>query len=498
MRFRIKEPLGATMKNIVIFSDGTGQAGGVRPDQRLSNIYKLYRASRVDPSNAIDPAKQVAFYDAGLGTDEDASGGLSVWRFLQKLLGSATGRGISRNVADCYEFILNHYEPGDKIWLFGFSRGAYTVRCVANVLSLCGVATTESDKLPLSRFCRSTRQIAEEAVREVYEHGAGHPLAAFETERDEKARRFRVKYGSDDGDLPNAAPYFIGVFDTVAALGAKGIRRLGIVILLALIAALPLAAVAGVIAALSTAGFWAGFAGLAIATTLITILNLRRRATRTIEDFPQAGERRSHQISWRADNYDRSLSGRVMYARHAISIDEARADFPRVKWGREDIIRKKVEGDVEPLIQLWFAGNHSDIGGSYPETESRLSDIALNWMIEETQSVPVKLELERSNLHLYPSADGMQHCEIEAFRDRWLAWVPEWAPAWLKQGWKEAPRRGSIGAPKHTSVAERFKLTNVRKCGRANAYRPPALSEDAEFGSLYCLPDPTTTERLLL
>lgn len=58
-------------KNIVICSDGTGQAGGLRPDQNLSNIYKLYRAARVGPDNAIDPREQIAFYDAGVGTEND-------------------------------------------------------------------------------------------------------------------------------------------------------------------------------------------------------------------------------------------------------------------------------------------------------------------------------------------------------------------------------------------------------------------------------------------
>lgn len=61
-------------KNILIFSDGTGQAGGLAPDQTLSNIYKFYRAARVGPENRIDPDVQVAFYDPGLGTDIDASG----------------------------------------------------------------------------------------------------------------------------------------------------------------------------------------------------------------------------------------------------------------------------------------------------------------------------------------------------------------------------------------------------------------------------------------
>ena len=57
-------------KNIVVFSDGTGQIGGLRPDQRLSNVYKMYRAMRPGPSSPINPADQVCYYDPGLGAGE--------------------------------------------------------------------------------------------------------------------------------------------------------------------------------------------------------------------------------------------------------------------------------------------------------------------------------------------------------------------------------------------------------------------------------------------
>ena len=58
-------------KTILIFSDGTGQAGGLKPDQHLSNVYKLFRATRVGPDSPVDPAAQIAFYDAGLGTKKE-------------------------------------------------------------------------------------------------------------------------------------------------------------------------------------------------------------------------------------------------------------------------------------------------------------------------------------------------------------------------------------------------------------------------------------------
>src|SRR5436305_3862018 len=87
---------GAMAKNILVFSDGTGQAGGLRPDQRLSNVYKLYRATRIEPDSIIDPAKQVAFYDPGLGSD-DIQG--PIWgqlvRVVRKFLSSAFGTGFT-------------------------------------------------------------------------------------------------------------------------------------------------------------------------------------------------------------------------------------------------------------------------------------------------------------------------------------------------------------------------------------------------------------------
>jgi uncharacterized protein (DUF2235 family) len=211
-------------KNIVVYSDGTGQDGGVRPEQRISNVYKMYRSSRVHPDNAIDPLDQVCFYDPGLGTDIGVSGITAPVRAAQKLLQSVTGRGITKNIADCYEFLINHYEPGDRIYLIGFSRGAYTVRSLANLLMLCGIPT-KAQNGPLMRFRKATRDIASEAVNVVLEHGAGHARADYEAERFEQARRFRVKFGSIATAPDTAAAHFVGVFDTVAALGASGMRR---------------------------------------------------------------------------------------------------------------------------------------------------------------------------------------------------------------------------------------------------------------------------------
>lgn len=320
-------------KNILMYSDGTGQDGGVRSEQRMSNIFKMFRATRPGPDNSIHPREQVAFYDPGLGTDTSAVGLTAIRRSPTKLLSSVTGRGITTNIADCYEFIINHYQPGDRIWLFGFSRGAYTARCIANVIMLCGVPR----KVPegeLPRFRLRVREIAERAVIRVYEHGAGHERSRFEAEREELARRFRAEFGSDANGEANAAPYFVGVFDTVASLGAKGPLRLmlaAIVVLLIVAAGTTTASIVQWVF-----GYGWGWSAL-VATGVIAVWTLWRYFHNALKIMwpPLPGKRlpSMHVAQWSGRNFDRLLSRSVGYARHAIAIDENRADFPWLPWG---------------------------------------------------------------------------------------------------------------------------------------------------------------------
>ena len=468
-------------KNILIFSDGTGQAGGLQPDQRLSNVYKLFRAARTGPDSPVDPAEQVAFYDAGLGTAKDEGTiPLRMLQTLRKFVSAAIGFGISRNIADCYEAILKHYEPGDRIFLFGFSRGAYTVRCVAGVLNLCGIPTRTPSEPACPRYGRALRAIADEAVGKVYEHGAGRDRARFEPEREEQARRFRAKYGSEIDGKSNAAPYFIGVFDTVAALGASGVKRFVMNAAILLIALGASAAVAKATSLLGADFYPAFFTALAIGA-LVFGAPLVRSSLKIIRDFPEPGRSRWHWAGWRSGFYDRYLDKRVRYARHALAIDETRSDFARVPWGVKGDFPDRVPGEPLWLVQLWFAGNHSDIGGSYPEDESRLSDIALQWMVEEVSRLPHPLVIDHTKLHLFPSAGGMQHSEIQGMLDQY----PGWVPAACRLGWREAPRPIDVAAPLHPSVLERFSLAVVSDYGRRRPYRPPSLDKHNAVAHFY-------------
>ncbi|MBX9651136.1 MAG: DUF2235 domain-containing protein [Xanthobacteraceae bacterium] len=504
-------------KNIVVYSDGTGQDGGVRPEQRISNVYKLYRSSRVHPDNATDPSEQVCFYDPGLGTDSGARGLTGAMRKIDKLLQSVTGRGITKNMTDCYEFIINHYREGDRIYLIGFSRGAYTVRCLANTIMLCGIPTKAADG-PLLRYRKQVHDIAREGVETVYEHGAGHARKDYDAEREEQGRRFRARYGSNfagddtDEDRSNAAAYFVGVFDTVAALGASGMRRFAIKTGLTLLFALVAGSVSGVLAIVPALivrygfgfGFWWSelvFAAVFFLTALCWFL-YRQHAeyTKTIYDFPNRGDKRSHQAEWKSDNFDRLLSRYVGTARSANAIDERRKDFDRVPWG---------QAESKQLSQVWFAGNHSDVGGSYPETESRLSDIALQWMLQEILALdhPIRFGPITVNgmpmgagsasgaagtpLHLFPDATGMQHSEIagtrdaiDAFRER----LPRVGRSLLAHAnYEIIKRKIAPQATVHPTVKQRFALEAVIDCAsdEVGVYRPEALREHDDFKQLY-------------
>ena len=211
-------------KNIVVFSDGTGQRGGLFIDERRSNIYKLYRACRCCPDSSINPAEQLAFYDPGIGT-LPAGLGLTgaIERKIHNLISQATGFGLTANIIDCYAAIVQLWQLGDRIFLFGFSRGAYTARCVAAVLALCGVPTQMKDGSALRRDDTSVRKIAKEAVKKVYQHVSSPRDSEYIPQRAALAGYFRQQYGSDASGKSNAYPHFIGVFDTVASSQATGL-----------------------------------------------------------------------------------------------------------------------------------------------------------------------------------------------------------------------------------------------------------------------------------
>ena len=128
-----------THRNILVFSDGTGNSSG---KLFRTNVWRLYKAvDLADPQDPREP-RQFAYYDDGVGT--------SSFRPLA-LLGGAIGVGLARNVRDLYAFVCRTYRPGDKIYAFGFSRGAFTVRVLVGLILNQGIVQYNGSEADLQR-----------------------------------------------------------------------------------------------------------------------------------------------------------------------------------------------------------------------------------------------------------------------------------------------------------------------------------------------------------
>lgn len=110
-------------KNIVLCADGTGNKGGYTPD---SNVFKIYNYVDLHAPNR----EQISYYDNGVGTSTNQ---------LFKALSGGIGLGFQTNVCELYEFLARQYEPLDQVYLFGFSRGAATIRAFTGFIGTCGL-----------------------------------------------------------------------------------------------------------------------------------------------------------------------------------------------------------------------------------------------------------------------------------------------------------------------------------------------------------------------
>jgi uncharacterized protein (DUF2235 family) len=138
-------------KDIVILLDGT--SNGIAAQR--TNVLRLYGCLRKSP-------EQLVWYDPGVGTLGADGAWSRLWRDTTELWGMATGWGIDANVKQAYRFLIEHYDSGkegggarDRIFLFGFSRGAYTARMLAGFIHTIGPdrpAQRQSDRLCLARL----------------------------------------------------------------------------------------------------------------------------------------------------------------------------------------------------------------------------------------------------------------------------------------------------------------------------------------------------------
>lgn len=280
-------------KNIVICCDGTG------------NEYTAYNNTNVVHvfENLVRYGTQIAFYDPGVGTFDAL--GRTVGRSLGTLLGKGFGWGLQENIEDPYRYLMDRYHPGDearepdRVFIFGFSRGAFTARALAGMLFKVGLLQKGSRNLvPYASKIYNGRVRIEPHDSE----------ATTKRKEEANAENEAAAQGFKETYCHACRPYFIGVWDTVASLGYFFGKRF----------------------------------------------------------------------------FDAELHPGVRYGYHAISIDEKRRKFPVSLWDES-----RIDRETQTVRQVWFAGVHSDVGGSY--REKGLSNVALRWMLQQAEAAGMRL-----------------------------------------------------------------------------------------------------------
>ncbi len=294
-------------KNIILCSDGTGNKGG---HGAATNVYKLYNA--VDLHDRNNP--QITFYDDGVGTNKN--------KYIRALTG-AFGFGFEANVVDLYEFLARNYDPGDQIYLFGFSRGAATVRAFAGFIEACGLLDRNECKDGNDQCQEGIFKEQLDKARKAYQKHKGEKDGkAAKTAADDFKAKMAIKH-AEHAPNGNLKIRFIGVWDTVSALGFPQ--------------------------------DWSPFLD-----PLVKTLDKG-------SDFIKP-----HNF------YNYRLNENVENVYHALAIDDERKTFHPKVWNE---VRSDRPKNIE---QVWFAGVHSNVGGGYPR--AGLSNVALHWMMTNAAS----------------------------------------------------------------------------------------------------------------
>ncbi len=369
-------------KCIVLFSDGTGNSSS---KLQKTNVWRLYEAMDLgypannsalvetrkrcgkDAPNAHDEV-QLAYYDDGVGT--------STFRLLA-ILGGVFGFGLARNIRDLYKFLCRNFDEhaDDRIYAFGFSRGAYTIRLLISLVTTMGCVPYQSE----AQLDRAARDMWREYRRFFHTNNRWTDLlvacgrafvrtliriarlpSGIELRKrpsglwamrlpdgglyaacvPEQLRRgnfmrewwdfwwTRKDQPVDAQGTPSCGPpiEFVGVWDTVAAYGGPVVE-----------------------------------------------------ITRAVDEW-----------IWPLTMPNYRLSEKVRCARHALAIDDKRDSFQPLLWDEPNERALECWNEANPrLQQVWFAGMHADVGGGY--SDESLSFVSLWWMIGHAEQAGLRL-----------------------------------------------------------------------------------------------------------
>jgi uncharacterized protein (DUF2235 family) len=362
-------------KNLVICFDGTNNQFG----RENTNVVRLVQSLDRDPS------LQRLYYDPGVGTLPEPGALNCISRKISELCGLAFGAGLTWKIQEAYCYLMDYWEPGDHVFIFGFSRGAYSARVLAGMLHALGL---------LPRGGHNLVPYAMRLLEGVRKEGGTEDDGGAPKRWGKLCDEFRwtfarpIPCGNDDRRFK---VHFLGLWDTVSSVG------------------------------------W-----------------VWDPAT-----FPHTAHNPSVEV-----------------VRHAVSVDERRWFF------RQNLVMKV---DGQDLLECWFPGVHSDVGGGY--SDSGLWQGAFDWILAEATKAGLLVDQHRLNaiLSKVPQRPWLQP-QHESLTPVW--WLAEFFPKlrWFSRLHMRLPQIG-LGRHRHVhpgALIEYTTLMRIRECG----YAPPNLSDN--------------------
>jgi uncharacterized protein (DUF2235 family) len=338
-------------KNIVLLSDGTGNSSS---KLFKTNVWRMFQTLDLE-----DATKQVAYYDNGVGTSSFK---------LFAVLGGVFGFGLKRNVIDIYSFCCRNYVAGDRIYGFGFSRGAFTMRVVAGLIAREGLVPYDGDEAALARYATDAyRDYRRRFTSIMWLVG----VLRFLRDLCIKVHRlvWRIPLSVKRTDVPKI--HFLGVWDTVDAYGG------------------PIEEI------VSAIDYW--YWPLSMPDRFMNSKIHRACHALALEDERDAFK----PVIWDE--------------RYVRSTDDGLLHDMREGWTPD--VSEEVRATLKPiddrrLSQVWFVGVHSDLGGGYPQ--DGLAYYCLDWMFDRAEAYglrynPVQLQQMRSMADRFDKLNDSRH-----------------------------------------------------------------------------------------
>jgi len=314
-------------RNIILCFDGTSNEVVSTP----TNVLRLCRC-------LIKDDKQIVYYAPGVGTLLDPDAITNAKKYFRKLWDLATGFSLGSSVSAGYAFLMRNYQPGDRIYVFGFSRGSYAARAMVGMLKMFGLLRPANENLIpyLWQWFRNNIVKQSSTVRS-------------RQELFENARRYKDLFAMDE----EIEVELVGVFDTVSSYLSTAWHFIGLIVGVAICWWLPLNT---------------------ISLVLVLLISLLF----------------SFAVLFRWLPYTASLPN-AKHVRHATALDEYRALFPS----------NHISGLNPEHIEVWFSGVHTDVGGGRPEDKSQLAKVTLRWMLGEAVALGVRVDAQKVKAEIH-------------------------------------------------------------------------------------------------